>query len=90
MIRHRLGGLTALLALAATTSPGQPAGHWLIHQRWFEARTAHFHIYSCGPTQEVARLVHAAASMLGVPCLPRALVLAHLLQCRGTPAETLR
>ena len=35
---------------------GQPAGHSLIHQHWFEARTAHFRIYSCGSTQAVARL----------------------------------
>jgi tetratricopeptide (TPR) repeat protein len=56
MIRHPLGAFTALLALAASTSPGQSAGDSLIYQRWFEARTAHFHLYSCGPTQEVARL----------------------------------
>ena len=56
MIRRPLVALTALLALAASTAAGQPAGHSLIHQRWFEARTAHFHLYSCGPTQEVARL----------------------------------
>jgi hypothetical protein len=37
--------------------------------------------------QEIARLVHAAASILGAPCLPRALVLSHFLRCRGTPAE---
>jgi tetratricopeptide (TPR) repeat protein len=34
---------------AAETSP-------LIKQHWFEARTAHFNIYSYGPTQEVARV----------------------------------
>ena len=28
----------------------------LLKQHWFEARTAHFHVYSCGPTQEVARV----------------------------------
>ena len=28
----------------------------IVQQRWFEARTAHFNIYSCGPTQEVARV----------------------------------
>src|SRR6185369_9966384 len=27
-----------------------------IKQHWFEARTAHFNIYSYGPTQEVARV----------------------------------
>jgi tetratricopeptide (TPR) repeat protein len=28
----------------------------LTHQPWFEARTTHFHTYSCGPTQSVAKL----------------------------------
>jgi len=28
----------------------------VVQQHWFEARTAHFNIYSCGPTQEVARV----------------------------------
>jgi tetratricopeptide (TPR) repeat protein len=28
----------------------------IVQQHWFEARTAHFNIYSCGPTQEVARV----------------------------------
>ena len=37
--------------------------------------------------QEVARLVHAAASILGAPCLQRSLVLWHFLQCRGTSTE---
>ena len=56
MIRHALGAFTALLALAASAAPGQPGAHSLTHRHWFEARTAYFHIYSCGPTQEVARL----------------------------------
>ena len=38
------------------TAAGQPAGHSLIHQPWFEARTVHFRIYSCGSTQAVAGL----------------------------------
>ena len=28
----------------------------LTQEHWFEARTAHFNIYSCGPTQQVARV----------------------------------
>src|SRR5215207_10472235 len=28
----------------------------ILERRWFEARTTYFHTYSCGPTQEVARL----------------------------------
>jgi tetratricopeptide (TPR) repeat protein len=56
MIRHALGALTALLALAASAAPGRPGASALAQRHWFEARTACFHIYSCGPTQEVARL----------------------------------
>jgi len=46
----------ALLALAAANVFGQSDSHPLAQRRWFEARTAHFHTYSCGSTQEVARL----------------------------------
>ena len=56
MIRHALGAFTALLAWAASAAPGQPGALPLAQRQWFEARTAYFHIYSCGPTQEVARL----------------------------------
>jgi tetratricopeptide (TPR) repeat protein len=56
MTRCGLGVYVALLAFGALAQAGQPAGSWLIRERWFEARTEHFHIYSCGPTQEVARL----------------------------------
>jgi len=56
MIRHLLGALTALLALAAPAAPGQPAADAPIHRHWFEGRTAHFRLYSCGSTQAVARL----------------------------------
>ena len=38
----------------AASAPAETSG--LLQQRWFEARTAHFNIYSCGPTQEVARV----------------------------------
>ena len=37
--------------------------------------------------REIARLVNAAASILGAPCLPRSLVLWHLLRNRGIPTE---
>ena len=56
MIRHALGAFTALLAWATTAAPSQPDTLPLAQQNWFEARTAYFHIYSCGPTQEVARV----------------------------------
>jgi tetratricopeptide (TPR) repeat protein len=55
MLRHLPGALTAL-ALAVSSAAGQPAGGALIHRPWFEARTTHFHLYSCGSTQAVSRL----------------------------------
>jgi Flp pilus assembly protein TadD len=45
-----------LLALGAAAAPPQPGRNALVQRHWFEARTAHFVIYSCGATQEVARL----------------------------------
>jgi tetratricopeptide (TPR) repeat protein len=56
MIRRVLALSIALLALTALAALGQSKGAALLHQRWFEARTAHFQIYSCSATQEVARL----------------------------------
>ena len=69
-MRHCLGALSVVLALAALTTAGQPGADPLVHEHWFEARTAHFHIYSCGSTQAVASLAtrleqfHDAYSML--------------------------
>jgi tetratricopeptide (TPR) repeat protein len=34
-------------------APARSSEVQLLQQRWFEARTAHFHIYSCGAPQEV-------------------------------------
>ncbi len=45
-----------LLALAAAGALGQAETDGLSQRPWFEARTANFQIFSCGPTQEVARL----------------------------------
>ena len=56
MIRYALGALAALLAGAAAAAPSRPGVLPLTDRHWFEARTAYFQIYSCGPTQEVARL----------------------------------
>jgi len=42
-----------LLAWAMATADGEAETQLLAQRRWFEARTAHFHTYSCGPTQEV-------------------------------------
>lgn len=60
MIPRRFGVLTtlpiwALLARAAA-GQGQPSALELVQQPWFESRTEHFVLYSCGPTQEVAKL----------------------------------
>src|SRR5579859_3660941 len=35
---------------------GQADTQSLANQRWFEVRTAHFNVYSCGQTQEVFKL----------------------------------
>jgi tetratricopeptide (TPR) repeat protein len=56
MSRYVLGAVMTLLAWTAAAALGQPDALPLTQRPWFEARTAYFHIYSCGPTQEVARL----------------------------------
>ena len=56
MLRHALGFFATLLALAAMAAAGQPGANALTQRHWFEARTAYFQIFSCGSTQEVARL----------------------------------
>lgn len=56
MLRLVLGTFTIMLALAASAAPGQGGTNALTHRPWFEARTDYFRIYSCGPTQEVARV----------------------------------
>src|SRR5438552_19049594 len=47
--------LPAFILISITTF-AQSDPHLLAQRRWFEARTSHFHTYSCGQTQEVARL----------------------------------
>src|ERR1035438_1477579 len=70
MMRHSLGALFLVLAFAALTTAGQTADDALVNQHWFEARTTHFRIYSCGSTQAVASLAtrleqfHDAYSLL--------------------------
>src|ERR1035437_9730325 len=56
MIPQALRTITLSLAWAAVAAPGQPGALPLTQRYWFEARTAYFHIYSCGSTQEVARV----------------------------------
>jgi tetratricopeptide (TPR) repeat protein len=51
-----LGCAAIALLLTVSTSSAQSVPHSLAQRRWIEARTAHFHTYSCGQTQEVARL----------------------------------
>ena len=53
-------GLILLCIFAAglvfRTSPAQPSQE-LLHRPWFSARTAHFEVYSCATTQQVARVL---------------------------------
>jgi Flp pilus assembly protein TadD len=52
----RLGLFFVALLWAGETTSAQSVAAELVQRPWFEARTPHFHTYSCGPTQEVARL----------------------------------
>jgi Flp pilus assembly protein TadD len=56
MDRFPLGLLGALLVLMPARAPGQTEMEALAQRRWYEARTANFRLYSCGVTQEVARV----------------------------------
>src|ERR1039458_996349 len=56
MILRALGTITLSLVWAAAEAAGQPGPLPLQQGHWFEARTAHFNIYSCRSTQEVARV----------------------------------
>ena len=49
-----LAGLLALLAAQAAGASSELPD--IVQRPWFEARSAHFNLYSCGSTQEVARL----------------------------------
>jgi tetratricopeptide (TPR) repeat protein len=55
MMWHRLIFLGSLMALGVSAS-GQGDDDALTHQHWFETRTAHFNVYSCGTPQEVYRV----------------------------------
>ena len=56
MFRLALGIFASLLVLGASAALGPGETDALIRRQWFEARTSFFHIYSCGSTQEVARV----------------------------------
>ncbi len=92
-IRQQLGFFASLLVYAAVSACGQAEKSALL-QRWFEARTAHFNTYSCGPTQEVARLAarleqfrDAYAQLAGTEAVasPPILVMAFPDQASMTP-----
>jgi Flp pilus assembly protein TadD len=55
-VRLRRAVFSAWLVLAASVALGQPGVNSLTTRSWFEARTAHFCLYSCASTREVARL----------------------------------
>jgi len=56
MIRCPLLVLAMLLGLGICTAPAQSNAVPLVQRRWFETRTAHFNIYSCGAPQDVYKL----------------------------------
>ena len=56
MIRCPLLVLAVLLELGICTAPGQSNDVPLVQRHWFETRTAHFNIYSCGAPQDVYKL----------------------------------
>src|SRR4051812_11669707 len=57
MIRHCKGFLCAFLTVAALAVYAEDELTPLLQRRWFEARTAHFNVYSCGETQQVSKLI---------------------------------
>jgi tetratricopeptide (TPR) repeat protein len=55
--RLALSGIALLLAFwTASAAYSQSEKTRLTEQHWFEIRSPHFNTYSCGPTQDVARL----------------------------------
>jgi tetratricopeptide (TPR) repeat protein len=56
MIRCPLLVLAVLLGLGICTARAQSNAVPLVQRHWFETRTAHFNIYSCGAPQDVYKL----------------------------------
>jgi tetratricopeptide (TPR) repeat protein len=56
MIRHQLRLLTLALGLGICTGRGQSNDVPLVQRQWFEIRTAHFNIYTCGTLQTANKL----------------------------------
>src|SRR2546423_13902010 len=52
----KLLSLSAALTFWGKAGFAEPEINPLVKRPWFEARTTHFNIYSCAPTQEVARV----------------------------------
>ena len=48
--------LAVLLELGIYDVPAQTNGIPLVQRQWFETRTAHFNIYSCGAPQDVNKV----------------------------------
>src|SRR5882672_9022212 len=57
MIRHPTRSLLTVLALATSVACAEDDLSPLLQRHWFEARTAHFCVYSCGETQQVSKLI---------------------------------
>jgi len=55
MAKHVTGYLLALAVSLAASAQDDLSP--LLQRRWFEARTAHFNVYSCGETQQVSKLI---------------------------------
>jgi tetratricopeptide (TPR) repeat protein len=57
MLRYQSFWLSLWIVLGPSIALARQEPQALLKRPWFEARTGHFQVYSCGPTQEVARLV---------------------------------
>jgi len=56
MIRRPFLVLAVLLAFGMGPAPAQPNKIAMVQRQWFETRTAHFNVYSCGTPQDVYKL----------------------------------
>ncbi|HTX22999.1 MAG TPA: tetratricopeptide repeat protein [Candidatus Aquilonibacter sp.] len=56
MIFRQLWLSAVLLILEICTASGQSSGVPLVRRQWFEIRTAHFNVFSCGTPEDVRKL----------------------------------
>ncbi len=56
MMRCRFWILAVFLAVGVCSAPAQSSNVPLVQRQWFETRTAHFNIYSCGAPRDVFKL----------------------------------